>query len=216
MLGRPLIESEDQDRIAVYYDRLVDRYGHDPQACDASSADSLNLRYQCLAEITDLSGKSVLEVGCGFGDLGAYLIQKYERVQYAGIDISSRMIEEGRRAYPGLHLERENVLEIKAAGRFDVVLAQGIFYLLGNDAEAKMYRLIEKMFSLAREAVGFSTISSWSPNKDSGEFYADPAKLLEWCRKLTPWLALRHDYHQGDFTMFLYKNRTQLQLVNGS
>jgi len=214
MPSRPVSELEDQDRIAVYYDRLVDRYGHDPQACDASSVESLSVRYQCLSEITDLSDKSVLEVGCGFGDLGVYLKQKYQQVQYTGIDISSRMIEEGIRAYPGLDLKHENVLEMQSEGRFDVVLAQGIFYLLGDDAESKMQELIEKMYSLANDAVGFSAISSWSPKKDSGEFYADPVKLLEWCRKLTPWLAVHHDYHQGDFTMYLYKNRNLLSAVS--
>ncbi len=201
---------DDQSRIATYYDRLVDQYGHDPRACDASSKTSLTVRYQTLGEVTNLSGKSILEVGCGFGDLGAYLMQTYERVRYSGVDISSRMIEEGQRAHPGLHLSRTNVLDMAPQQQFDVVLAQGIFYLLGYNAEAKMHRLIEKMFSLATEAVAFTTISAWASQKGDREFYADPVKLLGWCRQLTPCLVLRHDYHEADFTMYLYKKRRWL------
>lgn len=200
-----MMEFDDQIRIAAYYDRLVDRYGHDPRACDASGRASLKVRYRVLSEVMNLSGKSVLEVGCGFGDLGAYLRQKYEGVQYTGVDISSRMIEEGQKANPGLLLYQANVLEMDPSQQFDVVLAQGIFYLLGNNAEAKMHRLIEEIFSLARQAVAFSAISTWARQKDSTEFYADPIKLLDWCRRLTPWLVLRHDYHPGDVTMYLYK-----------
>jgi len=196
---------EDQKRIAAYYDGLVDRYGHDPKACDASSAASLNIRYQSLAAVMDLSGSSILEVGCAFGGLGAYLVKKYEEIQYAGIDISSRMIEEGRRANPRLQLQRRNILEMDSELQFDVVLAQGIFYLLGSDAEAKMHQLIEKMFSLARQAVGFSTISLWADHKERDEFYADPLATVEFCRTLSPKVALRHDYMPHDFTVYLYK-----------
>ena len=51
----------DQERIAEYYDRLVDRHGYDPRACDASGAKPLGVRYKVLSEVADLTGKSVLE-----------------------------------------------------------------------------------------------------------------------------------------------------------
>ena len=196
---------EDEERIAGYYDRLVDRYGHDPRAVDASSAHSLHVRYSALAEVTDLSGKEVLEVGCGFGDLGEFLQRRYEGVRYTGIDISARMIEEGRRVHPELELREANVLELEEEGSFDVVLAQGIFYLLGEGAEEKMHRLIHTMFRLAREAVAFSAVSAWAERKEPGEFYADPLRLLGFAHGLTTSVVLRHDYHAGDLTMYLYR-----------
>jgi SAM-dependent methyltransferase len=195
----------DEERIAGYYDRLVDRYGHGPRAVDASSAQSLQVRYRALGEVTDLSGKDVLEVGCGLGDLGEFLRRAHEGVRYTGLDISPRMLEEGRRVHPDLDLQAGNVLDLEGTERFDVVLAQGIFYLLGDEAEVKMQALIEKMFALAREAVAFSTVSTWAPLRDPDEFQADPVRLLEWARTLTTSLVLRHDYHPGDVTMYLYK-----------
>lgn len=195
---------QDQQRIADYYDRLVDQYGYDPRACDASGAKSLEVRYKVLSEVTDLTGKSVLEVGCGFGELGIYLQQKYPGVQYFGIDVSPRMIEEGRKVHPQLSLRLQNVLDIDE--RFDVVMAQGIFYLLGDNAESKMHGLIEKMFSLSREAVTFCAISSWASNKRDDEFYVDPAAILDWCRILTTRVVLRHDYLPNDVTLYLYRS----------
>src|SRR5262249_5782670 len=149
-----------------YYDRLVDQYGHDPRACDASSKESLDVRYRVLSEVMDLSGKSVLEVGAGFGDFGAYLRGRFSAVQYTGIDISTRMIEEGRKAYPDLQLYRQSILEVEPSRQFDIVLAQGIFYLLGDNAEEKMYILIRRMLALAREAISFSTICAWAQEKN--------------------------------------------------
>jgi cyclopropane fatty-acyl-phospholipid synthase-like methyltransferase len=195
----------DQERIAAYYDRLVDQYGHDPRACDASSVKSLEVRYKVLSEVMDLTGKSVLEVGCGFGDLGVYLQQKYSGVRYLGIDVSRRMVEEGRKVHPTLRLRVQNVLEINAPKKFDIVMAQGIFYLLGKKAESKMHELIEKIFSLSKEALAFCAISSWARDKKDSEFYVDPVALLDWCRTLTTRIVLRHEYLPNDVALYLYR-----------
>lgn len=196
---------DDEARIASYYDALVDRYGHDPRAVDATSASALEVRYAVLAAATDLTGASVLEVGCGLGDLGAYLTERFTGLDYHGIDISPRMIEDGRRAHPHLDLQQRNVLDVPAESQFDVVLAQGIFYLLTPPAEPKMQQLIAHMYALARRAVALTTTSAWSDRRDPGEFYADPVALVASARQLTKSVVLRHDYHPGDVALYLYK-----------
>jgi cyclopropane fatty-acyl-phospholipid synthase-like methyltransferase len=197
----------DQERIAGYYDRLVDQHGYDPRACDASSSKGLELRYKVLSEVADLNDKSVLEVGCGLGGLAEFLLKKFPSVQYEGIDISTRMVEEARKCHPHLSFRQQNVLDLDAAAQFDVVLAQGIFYLLGDQAEAKMQTLIKKMFSLSKEAMAFCAISSWSPTKAGNEFYVDPVRLLDWSRGLTTRTVLRHDYLPNDAALYLYRNQ---------
>jgi SAM-dependent methyltransferase len=195
----------DAARIAAYYDRLVDEYGHDPRAVDASSRASLDIRYAVLCGVADLTGKRVLEVGCGFGDLGAYIHERFEGVSYRGIDLSPRMVQEGRRVHPGLDLEVADVLDLPASPRADVVVAQGIFYLLRDAPEERMRALVERMFALASEAVALTAISGWAAEQDAGEFYVDPEAALALGRSLTKALVLRHDYHPGDLTLYLYK-----------
>jgi SAM-dependent methyltransferase len=195
----------DEGRIAAYYDRRVDQFGHDPRAVDASSQASLDVRYAALCAVTDLGGKRVLEVGCGFGDLGAYIHERHERVRYRGIDLSPRMVEEGRRVHPGLDLEVANVLALPAAQDYDVVLAQGIFYLLRDDPEARVRALVERMFALASEAVALTAISTWAAEPDPDEFQLDPAVALSIGRSLTKAVVLRHDYHPADLTLYLYR-----------
>jgi trans-aconitate methyltransferase len=195
----------DEARIAAYYDKLVDTYGDDPRAVDASSERSLRVRYETLAAVADLRGKTVLEVGCGLGGLGVFLTERFDGLTYRGIDISQRMVEEAKRLHPGLAVSRANVLDLGPADAADVVLAQGIFYLLGENAEEKMQTMLERMFALAREAVAFTTMSSWAPAQDATEFFADPERLLRFCRGLSPRLVLRHDYHDADVALYLYK-----------
>lgn len=197
--------SRDEERIAVYYDRLVEQYGHDPRAVDASSRESLGVRHAVLSELADMSGKSVLEVGCGFGDLGAFIRERYERVTYRGIDLSPRMVQEGRQVNPGLLLEVANVLDLPGAEEYDFVVAQGIFYLLREDPEERMREIVTRMFALASEAIAFTAISAWAAERNPDEFYVEPSVALELGHSLTKSVVLRHDYHPGDLTLYLYK-----------
>lgn len=197
----------DQKRIAGYYDDLVEKYGQDPRASDASKQESLDVRYRALSEVMNLDGKSVLDVGCAQGGFGAYLEKEFSLKSYLGIDISARMIDEAKKLHPALEFQNVNVLDLPEEKKYDVVLAEGIFYLLGEDAEEKMHTLIEKMYGLSSEAFACSGISSWHPHQEPNEYYIDPPKLAEWARKLSPFLTVRHDYHHGDCTLYLYREK---------
>ncbi len=193
----------DDERIAAYYDDLARRFGTGPQAVDAATAAGLEARYRVLAEVTDLSGKRVLDVGCGYGGFGAYLRDHGIGAAYVGIDISRGLLDSGRRAHPDLDLRPGSLRETR--GEYDVVVAQGVFYLLGDGAEAKTAEMIRQMWELAREAVAFTTMSAWGGDAPAGEFFASPEQLLATCRQLTTRLVLRHDYHPRDVALYLYR-----------
>ncbi len=201
--------------IASYYDHLVDQFGHDPRAVDAGSWETLRQRYGVLRAALPAGCRSVLEVGCGLGDLGHFLHRRIPSVRYTGMDVSSRMIEEGRRVHPRLDLRQGNVLDRSLGGVYDAVLAQGIFYRLGPEAERLSFQLIKKMFSKARRVAAFCAISTWADRKNKQEFYVDPVWLLAQCRRLTRFLVLRHEYHPGDVAVYLYKRKEDLPWKNG-
>ena len=95
---------------------------------------------------------------------------------------------------------------VPAEPGYDVVLAQGIFYLLGVDAGEKAQELLKRMFHVARESVGCCAISTWADHQTPGEYYLDPALLLAWGGRLTKRLVLRHDHHPGDVCVYLFKS----------
>lgn len=192
-------------RITEYYNLLVDRHGHDPRACDYGRAESQLIKFKVLSEMLDYSGKSVLDVGCGFADYARFLEDRYEGVRYTGIDLSPRMIAEARKLRPDLDLRVGNVLAEEGSETFDVVIANGIFYLLREEAPSLMAEMVRRMFDLAKIALGFNTLSAWAPDPEPGEFHADPLDVLRLGRSLTSRLVLRHDYHSRDFTIYIYK-----------
>lgn len=199
--------TETQNRfteIGAYYDRLVRKYGHDHRSADYGRPESQTIKFAVLSDVLPMDGLSVLDVGCGFADYSKYLGERFRDVRYTGIDISKEMVQEARRAHPDVSILHQNIMD-KDIGQHDVVSANGIFYLLGNDSSPLMKSIINRMYSISRRAVSFNTLSCLANNKEEGEFYADPADILKYCLGLSRKAVLRHDYHARDFTVYLYK-----------
>jgi SAM-dependent methyltransferase len=197
--------SDPFSRIADYYEGLVQKYGHDARACDYGRPESQEVKFRVLSEAILLTNCSVLDVGCGFGDFHGYLASRFTGIRYSGIDICAAMVQEAQRLNPGIDVRVANLLDGSVRGEFDLVTANGILYLLGDDAWPIVQDLIMGMYSLARQAVAFNSLSAWAADKERGEFYPGPLLVLEFCRTLTPWVVLRHDYHPRDFTIYMYK-----------
>lgn len=200
--------SEKKQQIASYYNRLVEEHGPGPRACDYGRPESQQIKFRVLSEVMPLTGKTVLDVGCGFADFADYLQSKLSGIHYSGVDITSSCVDGAKVAHPKLDIRCLDILTEDPGGPFDLVTANGIFYLMGGEAEALMATVIGRMFDLCTKAVAFNSLSSWCLDKEPGEFYADPLKVIEYCRELSPWLTLRHDYHTRDFTIYMYKNKT--------
>jgi SAM-dependent methyltransferase len=192
-------------RIADYYDRLVRQYGHDPRACDYGRPESQQTKFRVLSDVMPLANASLLDVGCGFADFATYLEERFPGLKYSGIDLCAAMVSEAQRNRPDLDLRSANIFDASFNRRFDVVSANGVFYLLGEQPWPMMQKMIERMFGLATSALAFNSLSDWASDQEAGEFYANPVQVLKFCRELTPWVALRHDYHPRDFTVFMYK-----------
>lgn len=204
--GRSPELTDDDQHTVDYFTALVDQFGFDPRALDWGSRESQRLRFAVLAGVGALDGASVLDVGCGLGDLYDWLIGQGWQGDYTGIDLTPRMIALARERFPDLHLEQRDLLtEPIGDGTFDYVMASGIFYLRRSEPFEYLQHMVEAMFRHCRRAVAFNSLSAWAPQQDPGEFYADPPATLSFARSLTPRLSLRHDYHPRDFTVFLYK-----------
>ncbi len=196
--------------IAEFYNRRVGEFGHDPRACDYGRAESQRRKFRALSTALDYTGRSVLDVGCGFADYADHLAGHHSAVRYAGVDLSTAMIERARAAHPGLDLRVGNLLEEPADENYDIVSANGIFYLLGTEAPMLMPRLVRAMYARCREAVIFNSLSTWATVQEPGEFYADPLTTVAWCRELSPWITLRHDYLPHDFTVIIRREKAAL------
>lgn len=197
-----------KDKIVGYYSGLISEYGHNPRACDYGRPESQQKKFNVLSDIVTQNHKTLLDVGCGFADYAGFLHDKYPHIKYSGVDITPEFIAQEKINNKNLDLRHLDIMN-DDPGQFDIVTANGIFYLLDQDAEKFMQDLIKRMFALSLNAVAFNSLSAWCNDQEEGEFYADPLKTLEFCRSLSPWVTLRHDYHDRDFTIYMYREQVE-------
>lgn len=199
------MNNKEEQLTAHRYQRLFDEHGQSHKTLNWGSREGQHLRFRILAGIGQLEGKRILDVGCGLGDFAGWLAQNNIRADYTGLDLTPELVEQARKNYPGLKFVQGSILDesLLADQKFDFVFASGIFYTYSMGGDAWLRAAVSRMWRLCNEGVAFNSLSAWAENHDADEYYADPPSTLEYCRTLTPWVAIRHDYHPRDFTIYL-------------
>ena len=111
---------------------------------DWASPVTQEARFAVLADNVDLPGKSLLDVGCGLGDLWAYLRRRRVEVEYLGVDILEKMVAAARQRHPEARFEQADIFgaDTYEPAAFDVVFCSGAFNLnLGNNLGGVLDRI---------------------------------------------------------------------------
>jgi len=213
------------DRAAqiAYFEGLLAQHGANYLALDWNSTESQRLRFKILKELLvygkKAAGVSLLDVGCGLGDLYGWLkadgTLHRNKISYTGFDISPRLIEAARKKYPDGKFEVRDILEDRFAPKFDYIFCSGIFNIRTterNDHLDFVKEMLFRMYDLASYGVGVNFLSEGGLPLASREelaagryFYFNPEELLNYSRFIATRYILRHDYHPGDFTLYLLK-----------
>ena len=123
------LPENDVQRTIDRYTERYNKFGYSPKTLGWDKGKQ-DIRFDVLTSNYDLSGKTLLDIGCGFGDLNKYLQKKGCRdVQYIGIDLVPSLIEEARRlnADTNAQLIAGDFLSDKYIQKADFAVASGIF-----------------------------------------------------------------------------------------
>ena len=101
---------------------------------------------ELLALLDTLTFSTVLEVGCGFGRVGASLMAHYPDIAYTGVDISADLIAGARKRLPDAELVVADVATWESARTWDLVIAVGV---LGHLLPGVIANVIGKMLRWA-------------------------------------------------------------------
>lgn len=164
-----------------------------------------------LADIRD--GDSVLDVGCGLGALAGYLERIGRRVEYVGVDITPKMVDDARSRHPNAVFEVRDILAAAPARTFDVVVCSGTLNYRIDDHARWTANMLSRMYELANRVlvVNFlnNTFSSTLRGQlaDRGEWVrVMPEEITRFCRQLSADVEL-HDQWASVFELVLRKSR---------
>ena len=189
------------------FTKLANIHGLSYKSVNWGSKESQDKRFENLLSIGEIKNSSILDVGCGIGDLYSYLTKIGKIKFYKGIDMTPKMIELSKKRFKidQGKFECKDILSYDCDEQYDWVFASGIFYMIKDNQFETSLKIIKKMFELSKKGIAFNSLSSWAIDKERGEYYIDPLKLIEAMRPLSTKIKFYHNYHHSDFTIHLYK-----------
>jgi len=165
------------------------------------------LRYEAfLATCGDLAGKSVLDFGCGKGDLYGFLRARGVACAYTGIDLHPGLIALARSKHPEAEFAERDIEEHPFDRTFDVVIACGVFNLRVGGIAASLEVILPLLFGCARQALHANFLTARAPHHDVELHYVDPTWLLAFARdRLSPQADVRDDLVPDDIYLSAYR-----------
>jgi SAM-dependent methyltransferase len=198
---------------AAYYRTKLEEHGPGPRGMDWKDADSQGLRFDVIARRIEWSGTpSVLDVGCGDGELLAHLRRLGRAVEYHGVDIVPEMVERCDARFGRGTAEVATVEEVVASGRrFDWVVASGTFNVKSDVDEATwrahVHGSIRAMFAACRRGVVFNIMSAFVERRYDRLYYATPDELAGLAvAHLSRRFVIDHSYPLFELTMAVLRD----------
>ena len=190
--------------LLCFYDRHLKDFGDRPQAVRWTAEGQLR-RYEALLRIAgDLSGKRILDFGCGKGDFYGFIKEKGIPVDYCGVDINENLIALAGKKYPEAEFLSADIEEEEIVQPFDVILACGVFNLRVAGVEDSMRSVLKRLFGLCRESLHVNCLTYYVPQRDVELFYVKPEEILRFAITcLSHSVVVKHD--RGDIFLSVFK-----------
>ncbi len=197
------MESNDKERIQGIYEDAFKNSKTNARKVHWNSKYNQEIRFEVLSKIAILDNKSVLDVGCGLGDLYVYLNSKNIHTIYTGIDIVPLFVSEAQRLLPKADIKLQDVFLVNE--QYDYVLASGSLNINIADAKNYYFKMIKKMFECAKYGLAFNMLNAAQHITNDTFIAYDIDEVSKYCKTLTGKVTVVTGYLPHDFTVYMYK-----------
>jgi trans-aconitate methyltransferase len=197
----------EQATIIHYHRRRISEFSNGSvRALGWFDAESQAKRFGALTTVGDIDYSSVLDIGCGYGDLKGFLDERYHGFRYIGIDQMPEFIAEARCLYG----QRPNCFFCQAdfmvapLPRSDYVFASGVLSYRSKDMNC-YFEMIKIMFEAAGKALSFNMLNRATFPHHEFLTGHDATTILDYCNTLSSDVRLVKDYLEDDFTVLMFR-----------
>jgi len=195
-----------KEELLSFYDRHLEKHGDNPEAVGWTSAGQQRRYLAILEAAGDLTGKDVLDFGCGKGDFYGFLRDSGRLVGYCGIDVNPNLIDLARRKYPEEEFLVHDIEEKPLDRAFDAVLICGVFNLRIAGIAESLRSALAKLMPLCRESLHLNVPSARTVHKDVELHYEDPEELLSFARReLSPSATVCNDLVEDELFLAVFR-----------
>lgn len=188
-----LMDPLGKKELIEFYNRHLKDFGDKPQAV-RWTPEGQRRRYETLLAIAgDISGKTVLDFGCGKGDFCGFLKEKGIAADYCGIDINEGLISLAKTKYPEAEFIAMDIDVTSFDRTFDIIFVCGVFNLRIAGIEESEKAALKKLFSHCRGALHTNLLTYYVPQRNVELFYVRPEEILEFViKEISRSVTLRH------------------------
>ncbi|MBK1647978.1 class I SAM-dependent methyltransferase [Rhabdochromatium marinum] len=180
-----------------FYQAAIDQHGATAEGVHWNSRYTQERRFDVLRALlpTDLSALTLVDAGCGFGDLYGYLAKDGARPgRYIGLDALENMVRVARER-TGAEIHQLDALTDPLPSA-DYYLCSGAMNTL---TKYETYCFIERCFAASRCGFIFNLLRGVD---DSAVFNCrHPDEIREWAEQLGAAVSFREGYLHGDFSV---------------
>lgn len=202
------LDAEIKAKAIGVYDKSAAEYGDSNRAVLWDNAQSQYLRFYQLTKNLDIQDPeiSILDVGCGNGELYRFLHFCGFRGVYTGIDINENLLSFARNKYCAENVSflKVDLLSDSFEQNYDYVLMSGLFNANYGQDFFWICRFIEAMYRRCSKLTAFNMISTHVNYRDKGLYYVSPGELLSHViSNVTPFVTLIHNEPPYNFQIEL-------------
>lgn len=192
---------------ARFYESHVRRFGYGYKGLGFGRRSSQQRRFAALLALGSFHGRRLLDMGCGFGDLLAFLTARGVQPIYTGVDLCAPMIERCRRRFAGTSARfvTADALTYQPEAQHDYVVASGLFGYGAKDARERIRPTLQRLFAMSGIGLAANFLSRRAATRSPARLYLHAADVLQYALALTPAVRLDHAYLPNDFTLCLYR-----------
>ena len=198
-----------------YFEDKLRRHGAAPQGVDYNGPEAQRIRFDQLIRILDPEQEfEVLDYGCGYGALLAYLKSRDWKFRYHGFDMLESMVRAAKEEHSTVP-NADFTWQEADLRPVEYVIAGAIF---NNKFEASVddwreysLEVLDRLNALGTKGVAFNMLSSYSDADRMATrpdlYFGDPLFYFDYCkRNFSSDVSLLHDYGLYDFTILIRRS----------
>lgn len=200
------------NKIGELYTTNLQNHGLDSKSVGWKDMQSQVMRFENLLKIIPENEKTspleILDYGCGYGAMYTYMKDHNFNVsKFYGYDISKEMLAEAA------HIVPSNILvprsDVGIVDQVDYSIVSGTFNVMFDSSVEEWDKYIKdkvtELFEHSRKGVSFNLLTSFVDWKAKDLYYADPSKYFNFCKSISKYVTLIHDYPLYEWTILVRK-----------
>jgi cyclopropane fatty-acyl-phospholipid synthase-like methyltransferase len=198
------MEELSREYLVDFYTKSLMLHGDRPEAL-RWSAQGQQRRFSAIVQnMPAMHDSSLLDYGCGKGDLLTFLNLQGINTSYSGIDITPALIELAQSKFPAHSFSvcGSSADDIKHS--YDHIIACGVFNNNIQGTYQNMLKVIRNLYQHTNKAMAITALSDLSRDKSFELNYVNPQELLGYVHESITPLATLHEAGE-DIILILQK-----------